>query len=346
MTSRSPASTPPEPRVLASAASGVMEMIRTHGGDVERILGHAHIDTAMLDSPINELRLREYCQLFEEAAAQTTCDNFGLRFGQGFQPRRLGAIGYLAINSPTMSAALHNLCHYFPAHQQNSVLEMRPCGEMLRLDYQIIDARIPCRRQDAELSLGMFCNIFRHGLGDDWCPREIHFEHAEPQDGREHAYRFRAPVKFSQTTNSIVFCREDLDGVMPDPDLHLFALIEPFMRGRQPSIGCNDDLVAAVCRELENAFAVGSPQLADVAERLGMTSWTLQRRLRSRNVGFHDLVRGVRRDLALRYIAEPQVPLTEIAFLLGYSELSAFSRAFRAWTGMAPLRYRRHQTRG
>lgn len=345
MLSNRSASAPPEPSVLASAASGVIEMIRTHGGDVERIFGHAHIDTSTLESPINELRLREYCQLFEEAATQTQYDNFGLIFGQGFPPRRLGAIGYLAINSPTMSSALRNLCYYFPAHQQNSILEIRSCGGLLRLDYQIVDPRIPQRRQDAELSLGMFCNIFRHCHGAGWRPREIHFAHPEPLGSAEHAQLFGAPVRFDQPTNSILFGRADKDGVMPDPDPHLFALIEPFMRGRQSEIGRSDDLVAAVRRAVQTAFCDGTPQLATVAARLGMTSWTLQRRLRRRSVGFQDLVRGVRRDLALRYVTDPDMPLTEIAFLLGYSELSAFSRAFRAWTGMAPLRYRRRHAR-
>ena len=81
----------------------------------------------------------------------------------------------------------------------------------------------------------------------------------------------------------------------------------------------------------------------ELAAELGMSSWTLHRRLRDLNVSFHDLVRGARRELALRYVAEPHIALTEVAFLLGYSELSAFSRAFRQWTGMSPVRYRRHR---
>ncbi len=76
-----------------------------------------------------------------------------------------------------------------------------------------------------------------------------------------------------------------------------------------------------------------------------MSSWTLHRRLRDLNVSFNDLVRGARRELALRYVAEPHIALTEIAFLLGYSELSAFSRAFHQWTGMSPVRYRRERVK-
>ncbi len=332
---------PAEPYVLASAATGVVEMIEANGGDIDSIFGRAHIDTSMLDSPYNELGLGQYCRLFEEAAHQTQYDNFGLRFGNGFKPRQLGALGYLAINSPTMAAAVRNLSEYFPAHQQNSTLTIRQERDLLYLNYQITDGRIVRRRQDAELSLGMFCNIFRHCHGDRWAPLEIHFEHPKPCDAKEHETLFDAPVYFSQPTNSIVFRRSDLDAVMPDHDPYLFSLIEPFMRGRRKARGRMDDLIGLVRHHIEAAFHEGNPQLSTVAAALGMTSWTLQRRLRALNVSFNDLVRGARRELALRYVAEPHIPITEIAFLLGYSELSAFSRAFRQWTGMSPARYRR-----
>ncbi len=337
---------PAEPYVLAAAASGVVDLIEREGGDVDRIFGRAEIDTSRLDSPLNELGLRQYCRLFEEAARQTQYDNFGLRFGNSFQPRQLGALGYLAINSPTMAAALRNLATYFPAHQQNSTFAVREEGDLLLLDYQITDGRIVDRRQDAELSLGMFRNIFRHCHGARWRPVEIHFEHPAPIDGREHETLFDAPVFFSQRTNSLVFRHADLDAVMRGNDPYLFALIEPYMAGRQVSRGRSNDLIGQVRHEIEQQLSGGNPQLGKVAVALGVTSWTLQRRLRSLDVNFNDLVRAARRDLAMRYVAEPHIPLTEIAFLLGYSELSAFSRAFRQWTGMAPARYRRHHGRG
>jgi AraC-like DNA-binding protein len=188
----------------------------------------------------------------------------------------------------------------------------------------------------------MFCNIFYHCHGKQWTPLEIHFEHPRPLEIREHETLFGAPVFFAQPTNSIVFRQRDLDAPMPEPDSYLFSLLEPFMRGRQRR-ACSDDLVGVVRQKIELHFNTGDPSIKKIAAELGMSSWTLHRRLRDLNVSFHDLVRGARRELALRYVAEPHIALTEVAFLLGYSELSAFSRAFRQWTGMSPVRYRRHR---
>ena len=90
------------------------------------------------------------------------------------------------------------------------------------------------------------------------------------------------------------------------------------------------------------ALANGDAGLSAVARRLGTSEASLYRQLRQRGVEFSALVAGLRRELALAHLAQPHLPLTEIALLLGYSELSAFSRAFRGWTGVSPIAYRRH----
>ena len=331
------------PKVLAAAANGVIEMIDRYHGDVDGIFGRATIDTGQLDSPFNEINLRQYCTLFEEAASQTGYDNFGLQFGQGFQPKRLGAIGYIAINSPTLSSGLRNLIRYFPAHQDNSILSLEHDKDVLWLTYQIVDPRIAQRRQDAELSLGMFCNIFRHALGSSWRPLEIHFEHHQPDERGEHQTSFDAPVIFGQKVNAIAFKREDLDAGMPGHDPYLYAVIEPFLAERRTLRQNPEDFVTALRHEIKLKLGDSAPSLDTLADGLGMTSSALRRRLKDFGVGFNDLVKAARQELALRYVGDQDMPLTEVALALGYSELSAFSRAFRVWTGMSPQRYRRRR---
>jgi AraC-like DNA-binding protein len=328
------------PRILAAAANGVVGAIGALGADPDRVLGAAAIRAADLQDPTRELTLARYCDLFEAAARETRDDNFGLHFGHSFTPRQLGAIGYVAISSPTLAAGLRNMSRYFAAHQESSRLTLHVAGEVATLEYQVQDGRIARRRQDAELSLGMFCNVFWHCLGRNWQPLEIHFEHPRPLDGHEHAQVFRAPTYFARPTNAIVVRASDLDTVMPTADSYLLALLEPGLRDRLAR-ACVDDLVGLVRRAIERGFSGNGPEIGRVAADLGMTSRTLHRRLHERGLTFTELVRGARRDLALHYLAAPHIPLTEIAFLLGYSELSAFSRAFHHWAGMGPMRYRK-----
>ncbi len=328
------------PKILAAAASGIENLISRHGGDIDSIFGRATIRTDDLSSPINELNLLQFCALFEEAARQTGYDNFGLQFGQGFAPQRLGAIGYIAIASPTLAAGLRNLVRYFPAHQESSILSLESDRDLLWLTYQIVDPRIEARRQDAELSLGMFCNILRNALGPDWSPLEVHFEHARPEGGREHERAFGAPTLFGQRTNAIAFRRDELGQPMGACDPYLFAVIEPFLAQRAATRQAPTDFVTALKQEIKLQLGEGASTLRALSRRMGVETGALQRRLRELDVSYNDLLRAVRQDLALRYIRETDMPLTEIALAVGYSELSAFSRAFRAWTGVSPQRYR------
>ena len=331
----------PPSKVLASAACGVVEHFENNRGDVDRIFGRVGIHRKDIDDPINELNLIQYCNLFEVAAGVTGNDHIGLEFGQRFAPRQLGPIGYAAISSPTLSAALRNMEKYFAAHQEQTSFGLIQDSGILWLSYRIYDPRIENRRQDAELSLGMFCNIFKNALGPDWSPLEVRFEHDRPEQSRHHEACFNAPVKFGRRTNAIGFRRRDLDTRMPDQDPYLFSIISSFLESRSRIIGNPEDFATIVRNQIKLHLGDRLPTLSEIAEVLGLNEASFQKQLRTHNLLFPDLLRAARQELALHYLNEPEMSLTEIAYNLGYSELSAFSRAFRSWTGMSPQRYRR-----
>ena len=134
----------------------------------------------------------------EQAAADTCNGNFGLRYGQQYEPGQLGLLGYVALASPTVGAAFENISGLFHHHQQRSILRVVRQPELSRIEYQILDRSIAARRQDAELSLGMFFNILRHALGSRWSPEAVLFEHARPESWPEHERSFGAPALFAQ----------------------------------------------------------------------------------------------------------------------------------------------------
>ena len=218
-----------QPIVLAAAATGIVDHIGKAGGDIDSIFGSVGIAPSMAGSPTLKLRLSSFCSLFEQAANQTKADSFGLWFGNQFQPRDLGLWGYAAVSSPTLGAALENLVGLFHYHQESSLMRLvEDDGGLIRLEYQIQAPDIIERRQDAELSLGMFLNVFRESLSSNWAPEEVHFEHPKPESWEEHETAFSAPVYFSQPRNALLFRPEILDKPMPgrgphpdDHDAHL-----------------------------------------------------------------------------------------------------------------------------
>lgn len=330
--------------VLSSAATGLIEFIQQKGGDADRILGHAGLNPEHLQHPTLSLDLNQYCAVFEESACQTQDDNFGLHYGNQFKPDALGMFGYVGMSSDTLGDALHNLVKVFPIHQQGSLLRLEVESEWCRLDYQVQYGAIFRKRQDAELSLGMFTNLMRHSIGQKWAPERVYFEHPQPEAWHEHCKAFDAPVFFGQPCNSLVFRRNALEKVMPGRDSRLLAIVMGSMEllGRQwGERQGGHDIINDVQAQIRIQLANGGPSLDQVAEQLKISSWSLQRRLGEVGVNFSGLVDKVRQEMGQYYLTRTSLPISELALLLGYSEVSAFSRAFRRWHGVSPKLWRR-----
>lgn len=325
--------------VLSAAASGLDRFITDQGGDLDLVFGRSGIDPEQLLHPTLSLALPNYCQVLEEAARQSGCDNFGLRYGQQFQPRALGLLGYVGLCSETLEAALKNFAAAFPYHQHSTLIRLVDCGECYRFDYQVRHGAILDRRQDAELTMGMALNLMRHVLGREWTPRAVAFEHERPEGWQEHSQVFGAPVQFGRPGNFLLVPKGDVQGKpMPERDPNLLFLVQDVIR-RLGEQDVRPSLLEEAGTRIRLTLAEGEPSLELIAERLELTAAGLQRRLREEGLSFSQLVEQTRRELALHYLRQRR-PISELAALLGYSETSAFSRAFRRWFGVSPRQWR------
>ncbi|MCW6510592.1 AraC-like transcriptional regulator QhpR [Lichenifustis flavocetrariae] len=320
--------------ILIAAVEGLPEALYAGGVDPHRMLR-----AAGFDSKVVRLDLKRYCALFELAADQTGNDTFGLQFGRDCAPERLGLIGEIVLASPTLGAALDNLARLFAYHQQNTDAVFKRAGDVWRLEYRILDGRILQRRQNAELTLGALLNLLRRCLGPSWIPDEVHFEHPQPDDIRMHRRVFGAPVYFSMETNALVFPDPGLSRPMPGADpARMIWLRDRLIRlaGSTGTLSLTDQ----VAGEIRSRLPSGYPHIEDVADALRMTRWTLQRRLMEQGQVFSDLVETTRRRLAELHLGAAHMPIRDIADVLGYSELSAFTRACVRWFDEPPSRVR------
>lgn len=327
-------------QVALVAAAGLVPFLSGLGADAERIMGPAGIDPARLsDSTTGSIPLATYVEMMERAAALSGHHDFGLRYGRQFPASSHGLVGDIALAAPSIGTALRQFADLFPLHQEASDVRILAENGLLRLEYRIIDWRIFDRRQDAELSLAMFQNLLRQAYGPGFAPEEVHFEHPAPEDRAAHEATFHAPVFFGQRTNALLFRPGDLRRPMPGADAATFsrlaaeAFIRRLPRGLVP-------LPERVRAEIRSRLPEGSPPMEEVAGALGIARWTLQRRLGEMGLTYADSVQQVRRALAESYLGQPHLSITAIAQLLGYAELSPFSRACKRWFGASPEQIR------
>lgn len=331
-----------DPLILAAAASDVERAIAATGVDSHRVLELADVDPARIADPSLRLGLIDYCRLFDLAARETGDDFFGARFGQRFTPEHFSVVGRLVVSAPTVRDALSALARTYRWIQENTSLQFTEHRGFATLEYQISDARIPHKQQDAELTIAALCALIRAFLGLAWQPLETQFEHGRGGSRRDYRCVFGDTV-FDQSTNAILIDSAILDRPMPWQDARVFAAAQAWIdhqlavadgaagrrSDRDSRLGLLAHIIEAQCKQ-------GDASIGAVARRMGLTVHGLRRQLRDCDAAYDEFLLSVRQAAALRYVESADHDLTTIALMLGYSELSAFSRAFRRWHGRSP----------
>jgi AraC-like DNA-binding protein len=321
--------------------TGLVETITAAGGNPDHILRTCGLERLTLTNSEGFIPSLIFARILEEAARATADECFGLHFGEHFNPKDIGALVYVVVNSPTVAAAIQNVERYLHVHNQAANLSFSIEGECGYLRFLLADLPSDSTRQHNEYSMAVVFNTFRIIAGSQWTPREVQFAHETPERTSEHLRVFTAPVSFGCATNALVVERDFLDRQVPAADPRLYRILKQHAERILTETPREGELIAAVRRAIAESMREGDPKLARVIKKISMSRRTLERRLKEDGVVFKKLVDDTRRRFALDYLKNRKHRLTEIAFLLGYSEVSAFNRAFKRWTDSTPLEHRR-----
>lgn len=285
----------------------------------------------------------ELCALYEAAAHLTDDAAFGLHVGERTKAEMYGLLGYAAAHSLSLGESLERLVALQAVWTQAVAFELRSRGVGATLRYRDREGIAPSqRRQECEQMMAAILAFGRAGTGEDLRPLEVRFEHIAPDETSEHQRIFKCPLVFGASATEIILTREALSTAILRPDPTLGALMqrqaESTLAGRRP----RESLLDAVRLQVETALEAGAtPSLGEVAQRLAMGPRTLQRRLKEKGWTWRDLCEGERIRIAKDLLADPRVSLAQIAFRVGFSQASAFHRAFRRIEKTTPGHYRR-----
>jgi AraC-like DNA-binding protein len=284
---------------------------------------------------------------FGEALATKLGDPLlGLHAAMALPRGTYGLVEFVFRSAPTPREALDRLVRYVPLI--NSLLAFTVVidqGEA-RVEARIAGQPTCLGRQGNEFILAIFFKIGRELAGQAWSPRRVWFAHDAPADTSElRRYFGTEALVFDAGANGMSFDVALLDRPIPTADVALYSLLDREARERVARLGPNDEL-EVVREKIRLSLQKGEPSIERVAQAMAMSTRALQRWLSSKGTTFRGVVEEVRQALAQMYLHDHRRPLTEVAFLLGYSDLRAFVRAHKRWTGTTPGASRRGSSRG
>jgi len=280
---------------------------------------------------------------FLNLVAQSLRDEFlGIRLATPIDLRELGLLYYVMASSETLGDALRRVSRYSTLQNEGVHITYRE-GKDLSVSFEYFGVARQADRHQIEFFVTLVLRICRELTGLDLTPSRIRLVHHRarlpptPTIGK----LFGGDVRFDCRVDDITFPKSVARApvLRADPYLNLLTV-----RYCDEALAQRPHRSTAWRLKVENAMAPllphGRPQIEEISKRLGVSPRTLARRLASEKTNFNAVLDTLRRDLAERYLQERNVPISEVAWLLGYQEPSAFNHAFRRWTGTTPKRAR------
>jgi AraC-like DNA-binding protein len=315
--------------------------LRALGIEADAVLSAAGADPVILNDADARIPHELALRVWREAVRRSGDDAFGIHTAEGIRPGAFDILDYAIRSSATLGEGLARLVRYHGILHDAARVRLQLDGSYATLTHALPGDGTGLPRHVAEFIIGGWTVVARQATGVDFAPVEVRFRHGAPPDLTELQRLFRAPIRFDDAVNGLVFRRDMLEMPLVKSDPGLCALLERRVAELAERAPESHVLSERVRQLVAKQLSTGVPGAAATARGLAMSPRSLQRHLRSDGTSYRDLVDALRRDLATRYLSERRIAIAEVAFLLGFSEASAFHRAFKRWTGTTPAEYRR-----
>ena len=326
--------------ILLRYASGV-------GLEIEDVCKEVGLDLSDLDESGARISAEKFNVLWEEIALRSGDREFGLHFGEAAHAFFGGHILFsVMMNCPTVGDALEKFFRYHSLMADIHEMRITREGTYASVRLETLRPGVKLHRHHSEAVLGIVVTALRRLSENRIDPVEVRFAHPEPADATEHERVFRAPLLFRQPGNQMIIRKEDLalPIFLADPDL--LEALERFADERVEDLYRQDTWADRVTRSIGQMLSRGErPGIEAAAQGLAVSTRHLQSRLKAEGVSYQQLLDRIREEMALRYLRKPEVTICDIAFLLGFSEQSAFNHAFKKWTGKTPGEHRKTVSR-
>lgn len=326
---------------LSSWARLIWEGLKTCGVDAEAVFREAGLDPAGLDVPGNRYPTTAMSRLWDLARKRSDEPCFGLIAAAQWHPTTWHGLGYAWLASSTLEEALHRLVRYVEILSTAADFSLSESDTSFRVvlgmsrDYGREPNWVAVDAVAANL-----VHMCRMTYGEDFNPSRVDFAHPGAGCRRRRSEFFRAPITYESGETALEIARSVATKPLSTANADLAHANERVIADYLADLR-GGGTVARIRSRLIDELPSGAVTEKSVAESLNMSLRTLQRRLGEEDTTYKEVLDGTRRQLAERFVRDANLTLNEITYLLGFSEISSFSRSFKRWTGVAPSVYRR-----
>ena len=313
-------------------------VLESLGADSARIFAAEKVDPALFDDPENPISLAAIGRLVDRSVEATGCQHFGLLVGQQGGLHSFGLVGVFARYSPDLQTALGRLETYQHLYHGGQILSLEASRDVATLSYAIVQPGVKATDQIEDGALAIFFNVMRNLCGSNWLPLEVRFAHRRPSNTRPFVQAFQTSLQFDAEQSALVFSANWLRRRLPVADGDLQRLLAQRIESLEASHG--DEFPEQVRNVLRSGLLTGHSSADQVAALFSMHRRTLTRRLAAHGTSFTDLAEEGRFEFAQRMLGSTDLDIAGIAAALDYADASAFTRAFRRWSGTTPAVWR------
>jgi AraC-like DNA-binding protein len=324
--------------VRLGLVAAIPEVLASLGADPAEVLGEIRLEPKLFDDPEHRISYLARGRLLAHCAQRSGCAHFGLLVGQRASLRSFGLIGLLARSAPDAGRALRSLVRHFHYQARGAVLALEVDGDLAELSYASYQPRAVATDQVGDGAIAIAFNLLHDLCGPDWAPIELRFAHHRPDDMAPFRRFFKAPLRFDAEQYAVVFSASWLVRALPGTDPELRRLLQEQIDRLEHQH--EDDFAEQVRSMLRHALVSGHAGAEQIAALFAMDRRTLNRRLNAQGTGFQQIVDEVSFEIARQLLTDSAIGIVEVADLLGYANASAFTRAFRRWSGGTPAAWR------
>ncbi len=324
---------------MKSKASGwVLTIVRTLdslGIDYNPLFRKVGMDPEALKSRNSRYPENSVRRLWQLAVKETRGMNLGLKVAEHIRPCTFDVVGYSMTCSATLREAMHRFARFEKLISNSATVTVSETPDTLKVsfDFNMGGGTQPVW-QAVDTSVAGLVRFISWIAGDEIVPVAVSFRHKGPQDLSEYRNFFVCPIQFSCSENCVIFRVADMDRPILSADEQLASLLDTVAISNMAEV--NERFAKQVRHCLEVQVSDGRISRLRTAQLMNMTERTLLRRLKEEGTTFQEVLDKLREELAYDYLLRPDITIQEVSMLLGFSEPSTFSRAFKRWTGHSP----------